>query len=212
MRKRPIGLLVAAATALVIGSAAPASAEFVSVGSFGWTMDAFGVPTLGVDIFADFPDFPGWPIDLVIRDVYARFTRQDGAEGQAFFGYLHDSSGGCAGETATLDASTTSLQIPGINPTTAFDCSPADPLPDDVLRAELMFSFDASIGAVSVGELDGPPDPFGPAQPIMFERATTSVPEPTTAVLFGAGLMGLGVPRFRLLRARRTRSSTHRPT
>jgi hypothetical protein len=185
--KNPFRLL-SIVVAFVIASALPASAAPVTVGLFGWQFDAGGVDlTLGLEIFGS-----DWPGALVLDDVVVDFTRSNGSSGQAFFAFDPATN---AGQGISIDAAAGSLQIQGL------DGRPFEPLPQDIVAATLRFSFDEALGSVFVDTLGPQFDlsgvPTFDIREIVFDAATTPVPEPSTLMLFGSTLAGLVLIRRR---------------
>jgi hypothetical protein len=185
---------IAGAIVLCVGSPVPASA--VEIGLFSWQPDAGGVDfTFAVDVF------PEWPDELVLENVFVDFTRSDGTAAQGFFGaYSFDSlSSACVGEAIDVGVATGSLQAPGFGAEPE-SCDALQPLPQDIVSAALNFSFDATLGTVTVESFGFLFDEFGQlfdARLILFEPAPpAAVPEPSTLFLLSTVVVGWGGRRI----------------
>jgi hypothetical protein len=205
MGKQSVLRSIVAAVAISFASSAPASASAViEIGTFGWQLDVFGFEyTLSVEASALWPDN-----GLVLDEVYVDFVTGDGSSGQAFFGGYTaanavtlesgDIQADCLGIGVSVGPGS-SWQVPGYSePQEAgpegFACMGLQSVPQDIVSAVLRFSYDTTLGTVTVAALG---TPFDPLQPIFFEAAT-SVPEPSTLALFGAALAAFSLRRTRV--------------
>ena len=180
------------AALLVVGAPASEAAQ-MHIGNFAWVTAPDDTATLAVDTFGPDP----WPAALRLLYTYVSYTAPSG-NGVAFF---DGDFSACQGFTVDIGAGD-ALQSPG------HFTACGGPLPQDITSATLQYSWDASLGTVSVASL-GPAKGVGPGSvlvgppsdqvvPIFFESAR-QVPEPAAALLLVAGL-GLAFRRVRAAR------------
>jgi hypothetical protein len=217
-RRRYRAVIAAALTTWFLAvTAGTAAADPIAIGSFSWQTDAFGEYTFGVDLFDT------WPTNgLELQDVSVAFEQSDGTRGAASFGGYFATSvvslgedallATCAPSPVTIGAGSGSMQVPGYSPAEEAGgdqdslCLGLQALPQDIVSATLQFTFDALLGAVTVGSLGLPPAPdqLDPGQLIMFEAAPppppTAVSEPSTFACLAMALLALRASRCRPVR------------
>lgn len=209
---------VAAVAALLFSSSAASAAP---IGLFSWQEVFFGEYTLAVDVFDAWAD-----TGIELQGASVTFEQSDGTGGVASFaGYsaanvqellTGDFQADCAATPAAIGAASGSVQVPGYAAAreTATDagslCLGFLALPQDIVSATLNFSYDLSLGTVTVAALGTPFD--NPVREILFTAAPAPapVPEPSTLVCVALGLAGLAARRRRRRVASRVRGSTRR--